>query len=276
MPFTHSSRQPIHPDSYAFLQRWIHRSSGIVLDTHKAYLLESRLDPIVDREGLGSINDLCQHLRQGKPGLARQVVEAMTTHETLFFRDSAPFDALRKTLIPTLLRERPRGHKLQIWSAAASSGQEAYSLAMMLLECGITPAEVAILGTDISEKVLERARAATYGAFEISRGLPPEYLTRYFERRGEAYQVRDQIRQMVRFEALDLRASLHGRGPFDIILCRNVLIYFDTATKEGILNEIRATMSRGGYLMLGTAETIGAVEGFRRISTTDAIAYAAD
>lgn len=275
MPFTQTT-QPISPDNYAYLQRWIQSSSGIVIDAHKSYLLESRLNPIADNEGLRSIDDLCQQLRQAKPGLARKVVEAMTTHETLFFRDSAPFEALRKNLIPQLLRDRPRGHKLQIWSAAASSGQEAYSLAMLLLECGVTPAEVSILGTDLSEKVLERARAATYGAFEVSRGLPADFLARYFTKRDGDYVVRDHVRQMCRFEPLDLRASFRGRGPFDVILCRNVLIYFDTTTKEGILRELRASMARGGYLMLGSAETIGTVPGFKRISTADAIAYAAD
>jgi chemotaxis protein methyltransferase CheR len=271
----------ISVDSYAFLQRWIHTYSGIALDAHKSYLLESRLIPIIEREGIGSINDLCMHLRQGRPGLSRKVVEAMTTHETLFFRDTAPFEALRKTILPQLLATRPRGHKITVWSAAASSGQEAYSLAMALLECRITPAEVSILGTDLSEKVLERARRATYGRFEVSRGLPAEYLARYFQLRYDSngiaeYQLRDIVRQMVRFEPHDLRTSFRGRGPFDIILCRNVLIYFDTKTKEHILRELRSVMARGSFLLLGAAETIGSVEGFQRVQMGDAIAYASE
>ncbi|MEZ2346833.1 protein-glutamate O-methyltransferase CheR [Terriglobus sp. RCC_193] len=278
MPQASTMPSSISPDSYAFLQRWIHISSGIVLDAHKSYLLESRLAPVIEREGMRSIDDLCMHLRQGTPGLSRKVVEAMTTHETLFFRDTTPFEILRKTIVPQLLVTRPRGHKINIWSAAASSGQEAYSLAMILIECGVAPGEVSILGTDLSEKVLERARLATYGKFEVSRGLPADYLARYFQLHHDAnglpeYQLRDIIRQMVRFEPLDLRANFRGRGPFDIIFCRNVLIYFDTKTKEDILREMRSVMSRGSFLLLGAAETIGSVEGFQRVHMDDAIAY---
>lgn len=279
MPHTNTTMPcSISPDSYAFLQRWIYTSSGIVLDAHKSYLLESRLTPVIEREGMRSIDDLCMQLRQGRPGLSRKVVEAMTTHETLFFRDTAPFEALRKTIVPQLLATRPRGHKINIWSAAASSGQEAYSLAMILLECGVAPSEVSILGTDLSEKVLERARLATYGKFEVGRGLPAEYLTRYFQLRYDAnglaeYKLRDIVRQMVRFEPHDLRTSFRGRGPFDIIFCRNVLIYFDTKTKEDILRELRSVMARDSFLLLGAAETIGSVEGFQRVHMDDAIAY---
>jgi chemotaxis protein methyltransferase CheR len=282
MPLTATEpKLSIAPENYAFLQRWIHNASGIVIDTHKTYLLESRLAPVVEAEGLRSIDDLCQQLRSVKPGLARKVIEAMTTHETLFFRDNAPFDALRRSIIPQLVAARPRGHKLNVWSAAASSGQEAYSLAMVLLECGVAPSDVSILGTDISEKVLERARLATYGRFEVGRGLPSDYLARYLQLQHDAngrpeYKVRDFVRNMVHFEPLDLRSSFRGRGPFDIILCRNVLIYFDTNTKASILRELHSAMARGAFLMLGTAETIGVTEGFHRAQLGEAIAYVRD
>ncbi|MDE1161580.1 MAG: protein-glutamate O-methyltransferase CheR [Acidobacteriaceae bacterium] len=274
--FFSTATHTVSAESYSFLQTWIQRASGIVIDANKSYLLESRLGPIVEREHLGSIDTLCHSLRAGKPGLAQKVIEAMTTHETLFFRDHAPFEALRTSILPALLRERPRGHKLTLWSAAASSGQEAYSLAMMLLEMGLTPGEVSILATDLSEKVLERARAGIYGNFEVSRGLPSTLQTRYFERHGEEWQLRPNVRSMVRFDTLDLRNSLSGRGPFDVIFCRNVLIYFDAETKRGILRELRSTLARGGHLFLGTAEAVSLSDGFRRVQTADAISYIAD
>jgi chemotaxis protein methyltransferase CheR len=267
---------PISEQSYAFLQRWIHRESGIVIDESKDYLLRSRLAPIVEREKLSGFDQLCTHLASGKPGYSRQVVEAMTTHETLFFRDRAPFDALRTSILPALIASLPRGQKLQIWSAAASSGQEAYSIAMLLQDAGLTSHEASILGTDLSDKVLKRARTGIYGNFEVNRGLPADYLTRYFQPLGTEWQVCDAVRQMVRFEQMDLRQSLRNYGPFDVIFCRNVLIYFDPITKQRILEDLYRSLTRRGHLFLGAAENVGQHRDFQRVQFGDAIAYAAD
>lgn len=273
---SNSQEMIISAQSYAFLQQWIHRESGIVLDESKGYLLKSRLAPIVEQESLRSFDDLCARLAQGMPGFSRKVVEAITTHETLFFRDRAPFEALRTAILPKLVAAMPRGQKLQIWSAAASSGQEAYSIAMLLLEMGLTSHEVSILGTDLSDKVLARARTGIYGAFEVNRGLPPNYLQRYFRPSGNEWQVSDTVRQMVRFEQMDLRQNLRSYGPFDVIFCRNVLIYFDQLTKDRIIGDLHRSLTRRGHLFLGAAENVGQNRSLRRVQFGDAIAYTAD
>ncbi len=275
-PATDARRlQAISAESYNFLQQWIHRESGIVIDKDKSYLLHSRLAPILERENLASLETLCGRLRGGAPQVARQVVEAMTTNETLFFRDAAPFDALRHHIVPQLLAKR-KGQKLAFWSAAASSGQEAYSLAMLLLDLGLKSHEVDIFGSDLSDEVLRKAELGLYGRFEVSRGLPPEYLARYFDCRGAEWQVKECVRRMVRFQHLDLRSNIRVHGPFDVILCRNVLIYFDAETKVRILTELRRTLLPGGFLLLGAAETANElVKGFKRVVFGQAVAYQA-
>ncbi|MEG9432729.1 CheR family methyltransferase [Terriglobus sp. ADX1] len=273
---SHTQDGAISVQSYTFLQRWIHRESGILLDESKGYLLKSRLTPIVEREALSGFDELCTKLAQGTPGYSRQVIEAMTTHETLFFRDHAPFEALRSKVLPQLFAGLPRGQKLQIWSAAASSGQEVYSIAMLLLEMGVTSHEVSILGTDLSDKVLTRARSGIYGNFEVNRGLPPNYLQRYFQPVGNEWRVCDAVRQMVRFEQMDLRQNLRNHGPFDVIFCRNVLIYFDQQTKDRVIDDLHRSLTRRGYLFLGAAENVGQHRAFRRVQFGDAIAYEAD
>ena len=246
----------ISGENYAYLQQQIYRSSGIVLDESKRYLLETRLTPIIRRENLKSINDLCALLRAtSKPKITQEIMEAMTTNETFFFRDVVPFKILKEKILPALLEERKSSRQLSIWSAAASSGQEAYSLIMMLLEMGLKDWKLDILGTDIAEKVLERARGGKYIQIEVNRGLPAPYLVKYFTRQGLEWQVKDELRRMARFQQFDLRQPMKGFGPFDIILCRNVLIYFDVETKKNILRQMEGTLRRGGSLLLGAAET---------------------
>jgi chemotaxis protein methyltransferase CheR len=276
-PRAHSAEQkPISPESYLFLQQWIYRESGIVIDQDKSYLLHSRLAPVLEREQLPTLDVLCGKLRSNAPGVARQVVDAMTTNETLFFRDNAPFEALRETILPRLIASLGKGQKLALWSAAASSGQEAYSLAMILLEMGLSSREAEVFGSDLSDQVLAKAANGVYGRFEVSRGLPPEYLERYFERLGADWRVKPHVRSLVRFGHHDLRTRLSAQGPFDITLCRNVLIYFDADTKAKILGELRQSLKRGGYLMLGAAETIGAHSPhFERESLGQAVVYRA-
>jgi chemotaxis protein methyltransferase CheR len=270
------AQKPISPESYQFLQQWIYRESGIVIDQDKSYLLHSRLGPILERERLPTLDMLCGKLRSNSPGVARQVVDAMTTNETFFFRDNAPFDALRNQILPLIISRLGRGQKLELWSAAASSGQEAYSLAMLLLEMGLSSCEASIFESDLSEQVLEKASLGVYGRFEVSRGLPPEYLGRYFERAGPDWRIKPQVRGMVLFKRHDLRGRLGPHGPFDVVLCRNVLIYFDIETRAKILGELRQSIKSGGYLLLGAAETIGTLSTrFERVSLGEAVVYRA-
>ena len=246
----------ITPENYTYLQQIVYKDSGIVLEHNKHYLLESRLHPIVKREQLASLDDLCNRLRcEPKPVLRKNVVEAMTTNETLFFRDRAPFDALRDHLVPKLQTMRAQTKKLSFWSAASSSGQEAYSLAILLLELGLRDWKIEIVGTDLSGQMVERARLGKYMQIEVNRGLPAPYLVKYFVRDGMNWQLKPEVRNMVRFQTFDLRQSLRQLGTFDVVFCRNVLIYFDVDTKRQILAEICKVMNPGGYLVLGGAET---------------------
>ena len=246
----------IHPDNYRFLQQYIYRESGIVLDGDKHYLLEARLMPIVTEMRLGTLNNLCALLRATSAGAVRQqVVEAMTTNEAFFFRDMAQYDALRTVAIPELMEERQATRMLSFWSAAASSGQEAYSLAMMLLDMKLANWDIEIYATDLSTRMLERARSGRYLQVEMNRGLPVEYLTRYFTPAGVDWQLNDEVRGMVKFAHIDLRQGMSTLGPFDVVLCRNVLIYFDVESRKKILHEIRGTILSGGYLLLGGSET---------------------
>ncbi len=247
----------LRPESYRFLQDYVYRESGIVLDGDKRYLLEARLMPIAKQLRLGDLNDLCAML--GGPVanalVKRQVVEAMTTNETFFFRDSAQYDALRSVVIPSLIAQRQDTRKMSFWSAASSSGQEAYSLAMMLLEMGLGDWRIRIQGTDLSTQMAERASSGRYLQIEVNRGLPIAYLVKYFTRVGLEWQLKDEVRRMVDFSTCDLRQSMSARGPFDVVFCRNVLIYFDVESKRKILDQIFGTLFRGGYLLLGGSET---------------------
>jgi chemotaxis protein methyltransferase CheR len=251
----------IHSDNYRLLQEHVYSQSGIVLGEDKHYLFETRLAPIVRQLGLASVNDLCALLRNaGQTAVVRQVVEAMTTNETYFFRDPAHYDAIKTVLLPRLMEERRDTKRLWFWSAAASTGQESYSLAMLLLEEALHNWNIQILGTDFSSVVLERARSGTYQQIEVNRGLRAALLVKHFRRAGVDWQLSDQVRAMVRFETIDLRKSMRALGPFDLVFCRNVMIYFDNDTKRKVLKEIHGTLFRGGWLLLGGAETIFSLE----------------
>jgi chemotaxis protein methyltransferase CheR len=248
----------ISPESYRFLQDYVYRESGIVLEDDKHYLLQARLMPILKKDQLRTIDEVCDRLRVGNTDLRQRVVEAMTTNETLFFRDPAAFDALKTSVIPALVKAREASRRLSFWSAAASSGQEAYSLAILLLELGL-PAQgwnIQILGTDLSNQVLDRARQGRYMQIEVNRGLPAQYLVRYFSKQGLEWQLKDSVRSMVTFQKFDLRQSPAPLGAFDVVLCRNVLIYFDTPTKKKILTGLRSVFRDDGALLLGGAEAI--------------------
>lgn len=267
----------IRADHYRFLQEHVYAQSGIVLEGDKHYLFECRLAPIVRQMGLGSINDLCALLMATRaPEVGRQVVEAMTTNETYFFRDPAHYDAIRKVLLPRLRQDRGDVKKLRFWSAASSTGQEAYSLAMALLEDGFGDWNVQIQGTDFSSAVLDRAREGKYQQIEVNRGLPASLLVKHFRRVGVDWQISEALRRMARFDSIDLRANMRALGPFDLVFCRNVMIYFDAETKRKILKEIHGTLFRGGWLLLGGAETaFGIDEWFDKQSIEGATVYVA-
>jgi len=243
--------------NYQFLREHLYRESGIVLDNGKNYLLECRLIPLLKRQKLSSLNELCTWLqRNPKDSLHRDVVEAMTTNETMFFRDLGLWQELKNTILPELIEYRKDTRRLRFWSAASSSGQEAHSLAIALIEMGLSGWDIKILGTDFSMQMVERARLGQYSQLEVNRGLPAPYLIKYFTRNGLQWQVKDEVKRWTSFEQLDLRQKLATYGPFDIVFCRNVLIYFDVPTKQKILQEIRGTMFHGGHLILGGAETV--------------------
>ena len=268
---------PLSREHFGFLQQHVYAGSGIVLDTEKQYLLEARLAPILREHRLASLADLCETMRStGSGALHRDVVEAMTTNETYFFREPAHYEALRQTILPALMELRSVTRKLSFWSAASSTGQEAYSLAMMLLDMGLESWNIEILGTDLSTRVLEQAKAARFSQLQVNRGLPATHLLRYFRRVGLDWELKEEVRRMVRFRSFDLRSSMSSLGPFDVVFCRNVLIYFDGATKKRILDEIHGSLFRGGYLLVGTTEAaLPAGERYCRRTAGGATVYAA-
>ncbi len=265
----------LSPENYTFLQQYIQRESGISLGNDKLYLLKSRLQPIVEQQRLKSLDELCGRLRTNPPeALRRAVVESMTTHETLFFRDPAVFDMLRGELIPEMVKMRAASKTLRIWCAACSSGQEPYSLAMLLLEMGLTGWNLQILATDLSSQILARAQSGRFLQIEVNRGLPASLLVKYFQREGLEWQLKDTVRRMVRFMAFDLRHNMQGLGPYDLILCRNVLIYFETDTRKKILAGLRKSLAPGGYVLLGASETTFTLDdGFLRKTMRNSVVF---
>lgn len=241
-------------ESFAAIAALVKARSGIVLTPDKEYMLETRLAPILRQEGIASLDVLALRLRdiRAEP-LARAVTEALTTNESSFFRDGKPFDHLKR-LLPKLLANRPLGHRLRIWSAACSTGQEAYSVAIILAEMGIRGAE--IFGTDLSREVVERAREGVFTQFEVQRGLPVQMLVKYFRQDAGKWRIAPELRAMTRFEERNLLGDHRALGRFDIVFCRNVLIYFDPPTKGRVLNALAAQLAPDGVLYLGGAETV--------------------
>jgi chemotaxis protein methyltransferase CheR len=247
------------PHDFDFLRRMLKERSGLVLSAEKDYLLESRLLPLARRHGMTSLGELATRLRQpGSASLAIAVTEAMTTNETFFFRDRIPFDHLRDTVIPALVAARSREKRIRIWCTAAASGQEPYSIAMLLKALGgqLNGFRVDIVATDLSADVIDRAKAGIYSQFEVQRGLPIQLLVKYFIKSGDAWEIAPELRGMVQFRTLNLLNDFSPLGQFDVVFCRNVLIYFDQPTKVGVLERIARQMPRDGYLMLGAAETV--------------------
>jgi chemotaxis protein methyltransferase CheR len=227
----------VTPLDYEYLRKLLKERSGLDLSADKQYLVESRLVPLARRASLPGIPELVQKMKgAGADALTAEVVEAMTTNETFFFRDKIPFDHLRESVLPALIRARGARRSLRIWCAASSTGQEPYSIAMCIKEMGSALAgwRTEIVATDLSLAVLEKSRAGLFSQFEVQRGLPIQLLVKYFSQCGELWQLNADIRAMVQHRQLNLLQDFSHLGTFDVIFCRNVLIYFDQATKAGI------------------------------------------
>ena len=247
------------PQCFEFFSQFLHENSGLSLLKEKEYLLENRLETVLKKHNFGSFDDLMAAVRHENNGpIGFDVIDCMSVTETSFFRDRVPFDLLVDTMLPEIISNKLPSHPIRIWSAAASSGQEAYTIAML---CKENPGlfagrRVGILATDISETVLAKAKAGLYSQFEVQRGLPTNLMLSYFEQVGEMWTITPEIKSMVTFRQFNLMHPFTAMPKFDIIFCRNVLIYFDIETKIKIFTKLDSIMADDGYLLLGGAETV--------------------
>jgi chemotaxis protein methyltransferase CheR len=256
-------------EDFDFLAGMLKERSGLMLTPDKVYLLESRLTPLARKRGLDTLDALVQKLRmRADQSLIRDVTEAMTTNESFFFRDNTPFDLFKNHVLPAMEKARGGQKRLRIWCAAASTGQEPYSLAILLRENWHKWKDwrIEIVGTDICTQVLDKAKAGSYSQFEVQRGLPIQLLIKYFKQEGDIWRLSDDIRNMVTYRAFNLLDNFIGLGSFDVIYCRNVLIYFDQPTKSAVLNRMAKVLAKDGTLFLGAAETVlGITDAFRPV-----------
>jgi len=258
----------LNDQDFKFYEALLMKESGLVVTPEKTYLLESRLLPIAQRLGLQGLEGLAQQIRMTKDvNLQREIVEAMTTNETSFFRDNMPFQRLKEDLLPIFMKSRTAQKSIRIWSAACSSGQEPYSIAMILKEqAAFYGWKFEIVATDLSTDILARAKSGAYSQFEIQRGLPVQMLVKYFTQQGDKWLIKQELKDMVTFLPANLLTNLGHLGQFDIVFCRNVLIYFDIPTKAKVLAAIKGTLRQDGVLVLGGAETvIGVSENFKPV-----------
>lgn len=243
---------------FQYIQSFIKNHTAIVLDTGKDYLVESRLSPIAKEYGLHSVDNLVATFKE-KPtdDLKLKIIDAMTTNETLFFRDIHPFELLKEKILPELINKRGKKRVLSIWCAAASSGQEPYTIAMLLKELGyaLNGWTIEFIASDISEKILAKAREGVYSQLEVNRGLPMPYLLKYFDKEGAGWRIKQELRDMVHYRKINIINSWPISN-VDIVFMRNVLIYFDLETKKEIFNRLTTTLARDGYLFLGGSETV--------------------
>ncbi len=245
----------------------LYKQSGLVITPDKSYLLDSRLTPVAKKWNFPSMDVMAVQLRSiPDQKLVKDIVEAMTTNETSFFRDMKPFQLFEDTILPHMLKARAGKKTLRIWCAAASSGQEPYTLAMVLKEkAHLMPGwKFEIIATDISDDILDIARQGIYSQFEVQRGLPIQFLMKYFTQMNEKWQLKDEVRNMIKFSNFNLLADMSKLGTFDIVFCRNVLIYFDEKTKGNVLDRMAKQMEKDAFLLLGGAETVlGITEKFK-------------
>lgn len=260
---------------FEYLKNFLQEKAAIVLHAGKEYLVETRLNPLVHKEGFKTLDDMIAAMR-ARPGqgLHQRVIDAMTTNETLFFRDLHPFEALKKTILPELLVKRAAEKQLNIWCMASSSGQEPYSIAMLLREAFplvVSNWKVFLLASDISDEMLEKTRQGRYTQFEVNRGLPVAYLAKYFEKKSPDWHLKEAVRKMVTVQKINLIHTWPALPRMDLIFLRNVLIYFDVATKRNILAQVKKSLKPDGYLFLGGSEsTIGVDDSFERLSAEKA------
>jgi chemotaxis protein methyltransferase CheR len=267
----------ISPKDFDYIRSLVRLRSAIVLDPGKEMLVESRLSLLARREGIESVEELLNRLHASRDGkLQTQIVDAMTTNETLFFRDVFPFEMLKNLILPELFKKREIQKNITIWSAGCSSGQEPYSLAILLKEQfpHFSGWNIRILASDLSTEMITRAKEGKFSQFEVNRGLPAQLLVKYFHQKGIDWQVREDIRRTVEFSEINLATSWPSLPPMDLIFMRNVLIYFDVETKRRILAEARKILRPDGYLFLGTAETtLNLDDSFERIQNEKAWCY---
>jgi chemotaxis protein methyltransferase CheR len=249
----------MRPEDFKYLSSLVKRESGLILSEDKSYLLESRLMPLARKRNLNGLEELVDTAIKGIDAtLTKDITEAMTTNESFFFRDIKPFDIFRDAALPFFLDRRKLQRSLRIWCAAASSGQEPYSIAMILNEMAAKFGgwKTDIVGTDISTEILDKAEKGIYSQFEVQRGLPVQFLVKYFEKAEENWQISDVLKKMIQYKEFNLLKDLQSLGKFDIVFCRNVLIYFDQETKGKVLEQICRLMPDDGLLFLGGAETV--------------------
>lgn len=247
------------PEDYRYITDFLLETTGLSLGENKEYLLEARLVPLAQSHGLNGIEDLVLSLRSNfDPALKQDVMEAMTTNESSFFRDRRPFDELKNTILPELIAERKTSRKLRIWCAAASHGQEPYSIVMTLREHfpELEDWTIQIVATDLCTKALKRAEEGVYSQFEVQRGLPVQLLMKYFEQCEQGWKIKPEAGVGIQWKQLNLLEDFRHLSMFDIVFCRNVLIYFKPELKKNILNRISDQMNSSGVLLLGAAETV--------------------
>ncbi len=246
-------------EDFDMLATLLKQRSGLILTKDKAYLLETRLMPVARKHGMRDLDQMCDTIRTRKdPKVIADITEAMTTNESLFFRDTRPFDQFRDVVLPQLMVARSASRKIRIWNAACSSGQEPYSLCMILKEMQATMSgwRVEIVATDISDEMLDKAKSGIYSQFEVQRGLPIQMLVKYFKQNGDKWHIDSSLRSMVDYRPFNLLEHPRGLGNFDLVFCRNVLIYFDQPTKTQVLSNISEVLAKDGVLYLGGAETV--------------------
>jgi chemotaxis protein methyltransferase CheR len=249
---------PVSKSDFDYIRELVLKRSAIVLEDGKEYLVESRVGPVAKSEGYGTIGQLVETLRQNpQNGLQSKVIEALTTNETSFFRDIYPFETLKDAVLPELLKSRKYTKELNIWCAASSSGQEPYSIAMLIHENFpiLLDWKINFIASDISERMLDRCRSGKFSQLDVNRGLPAPFLIKYFEKSGPIWSIKERFRKMIHFQHINLSRGLPHLPKMDIIFLRNVLIYFDVEMKKKILKQLRSILQPDGYLFLGGAET---------------------
>lgn len=264
------------PDDFEYISRFVMKTSGLSLGKGKEYLVTSRLVPLAQSWDLADVSELVAALRKGDERLGTAVTEAMTTNETSFYRDKRPFEDFKTVMLPRLIQKRDQSKRLRIWFAACSTGQEPYSITMSIKDNfpELSGWNIEFVATDIAKNMLERASTGIYSQFEVQRGLPIQLLMKHFQQSGQSWQVKEDLRKPIVWKQLNLLEDFSHLGFFDIVFCRNVLIYFEIETKSDVLSRIRRLMPDDGYLLLGSAETVlGVCDEFERCKVCQSAVY---